>query len=164
MSAFHYLLLSICYEVFYLLNFSLNWQHQLCKNPRPNPDIKTLFTDHTCASTNGARPPPPSNTPLAGPVPKPGAFPPLGVHSVRKHHSFIIDLLLVCMLRQSYSISLNWGFELFHCSLSSQLFLLLQVPLLDGWQVQVLLYLMLQLPQALQELCRPLVPVSCLNA
>ncbi|KAL0331020.1 UNVERIFIED_CONTAM: protein TPR3 [Sesamum angustifolium] len=33
-----------------LINQSLNWQHQLCKNPRPNPDIKTLFTDHTCAS------------------------------------------------------------------------------------------------------------------
>ncbi|KAM3264041.1 protein TOPLESS-RELATED PROTEIN 2 isoform X1 [Capsicum annuum] len=64
-----------------LINQSLNWQHQLCKNPRPNPDIKTLFTDHTCASSNGTRPPPPGNTPLAGPVPKPGAFPPLGVHS-----------------------------------------------------------------------------------
>lgn len=64
-----------------LINQSLNWQHQLCKNPRPNPDIKTLFTDHTCASSNGTRPPPPVNTPLAGPVPKPGAFPPLGVHS-----------------------------------------------------------------------------------
>ncbi|XP_060207739.1 protein TOPLESS-RELATED PROTEIN 2-like isoform X1 [Lycium barbarum] len=64
-----------------LINQSLNWQHQLCKNPRPNPDIKTLFTDHTCAASNGARPPPPANTPLAGPVPKPGAFPPLGAHS-----------------------------------------------------------------------------------
>ncbi|XP_055820977.1 protein TOPLESS-RELATED PROTEIN 2-like isoform X2 [Solanum dulcamara] len=64
-----------------LINQSLNWQHQLCKNPRPNPDIKTLFTDHTCASNNGTRPPPPVNTPLAGPVPKPGAFPPLGAHS-----------------------------------------------------------------------------------
>ncbi|XP_069144602.1 protein TOPLESS-RELATED PROTEIN 2-like isoform X4 [Solanum lycopersicum] len=64
-----------------LINQSLNWQHQLCKNPRPNPDIKTLFTDHTCASSNGTRPPPPVNTPLAGPVPKPGAFPPLGAHS-----------------------------------------------------------------------------------
>ncbi|KAJ8527140.1 hypothetical protein K7X08_029617 [Anisodus acutangulus] len=63
-----------------LINQSLNWQHQLCKNPRPNPDIKTLFTDHTCASSNGTRLPPP-NTPLAGPVPKPGAFPPLGAHS-----------------------------------------------------------------------------------
>ncbi|MCD7461676.1 Protein TOPLESS-RELATED PROTEIN 2 [Datura stramonium] len=64
-----------------LINQSLNWQHQLCKNPRPNPDIKTLFTDHTCASSNGTRPPPPTNTPLGGPVPKPGAFPPLGAHS-----------------------------------------------------------------------------------
>ncbi|KAK4338634.1 hypothetical protein RND71_043121 [Anisodus tanguticus] len=63
-----------------LINQSLNWQHQLCKNPRPNPDIKTLFTDHTCASSNGTRPPPP-NTSLAGPVPKPGAFPPIGAHS-----------------------------------------------------------------------------------
>ncbi|KAK4400989.1 protein TOPLESS-RELATED PROTEIN 2 [Sesamum angolense] len=63
-----------------LINQSLNWQHQLCKNPRPNPDIKTLFTDHTCASSNGTRAPPPTNTPLAGPVPKPGVFPPLGGH------------------------------------------------------------------------------------
>ncbi|KAL0324138.1 UNVERIFIED_CONTAM: protein TOPLESS-RELATED PROTEIN 2 [Sesamum calycinum] len=59
---------------------SLNWQHQLCKNPRPNPDIKTLFTDHTCASSNGTRVGPPTNAPLAGPVPKPGVFPPLGGH------------------------------------------------------------------------------------
>nr|5JA5_A Chain A, Protein TPR1 [Oryza sativa] len=36
-----------------LINQSLNWQHQLCKNPRPNPDIKTLFTDHTCTPPNG---------------------------------------------------------------------------------------------------------------
>ncbi|CAK9136065.1 unnamed protein product [Ilex paraguariensis] len=61
-----------------LINQSLNWQHQLCKNPRQNPDIKTLFTDHTCASSNGTRPPPPSNSPLTGPVPKAGAFPPIG--------------------------------------------------------------------------------------
>ncbi|THG22276.1 hypothetical protein TEA_017588 [Camellia sinensis var. sinensis] len=58
----------------------LNWQHQLCKNPRPNPDIKTLFTDHTCASSNGARAPPPTNNPLAGPVPRAGVFPPIGAH------------------------------------------------------------------------------------
>lgn len=63
-------------------SFSLNWQHQLCKNPRPNPDIKTLFTDHTCSPANGARPPPPGNSPLVGPVPKAGVFPPLGGHSV----------------------------------------------------------------------------------
>ncbi|KAA8525101.1 hypothetical protein F0562_007035 [Nyssa sinensis] len=64
-----------------LINQSLNWQHQLCKNPRPNPDIKTLFTDHTCASSNGTRAPPPTNSPLAGPGPKAGAFPPIGAHS-----------------------------------------------------------------------------------
>ncbi|KAL2455703.1 Topless-related protein 1 [Forsythia ovata] len=63
-----------------LINQSLNWQHQLCKNPRPNPDIKTLFTDHTCASSNGTRAPTPANNPLAGPIPKPGVFPPLGAH------------------------------------------------------------------------------------
>ncbi|KAF2288033.1 hypothetical protein GH714_004006 [Hevea brasiliensis] len=63
-------------------NFSLNWQHQLCKNPRPNPDIKTLFTDHSCTPTtaNGARPPPPTNSPIVGPIPKAGAFPPIGAH------------------------------------------------------------------------------------
>ncbi|GER30301.1 TOPLESS-related 2 [Striga asiatica] len=63
-----------------LINQSLNWQHQLCKNPRPNPDIKTLFIDHSCASSNGARAPPPTNNPLEGPVPKPGVFSPLGIH------------------------------------------------------------------------------------
>lgn len=63
-----------------LINQSLNWQHQLCKNPRPNPDIKTLFTDHTCAPNNGARAPPPTNSPLVGPIPKAGAFPPIGAH------------------------------------------------------------------------------------
>ncbi|KAL6002294.1 Protein TOPLESS-RELATED PROTEIN 2 [Asimina triloba] len=64
-----------------LINQSLNWQHQLCKNPRPNPDIKTLFTDHTCSPNNGARPPP-TNNPLVGPIPKAGTFPPIGAHSV----------------------------------------------------------------------------------
>ncbi|KAL5568176.1 hypothetical protein UlMin_024751 [Ulmus minor] len=62
-----------------LINQSLNWQHQLCKNPRPNPDIKTLFTDHSCNPTaNGSRPP--TNSPLVGPIPKAGAFPPIGAH------------------------------------------------------------------------------------
>ncbi|XP_072968974.1 protein TOPLESS-RELATED PROTEIN 2-like [Typha angustifolia] len=67
-----------------LINQSLNWQHQLCKNPRPNPDIKTLFTDHSCAApgpANGARAPPPANGPLVGPIPKSGGFPPIGAHS-----------------------------------------------------------------------------------
>lgn len=67
-----------------LSNFicSLNWQHQLCKNPRPNPDIKTLFVDHSCGQPNGARAPSPANNPLLGPLPKAGGFPPLGAHGV----------------------------------------------------------------------------------
>lgn len=68
------------------LGCSLNWQHQLCKNPRPNPDIKTLFIDHTCGPPNGARAPPPTNNPLVGGLPKGGAFPPLGAHSVCPCH------------------------------------------------------------------------------
>ncbi|KAI5446943.1 Protein tpr3, variant 2, partial [Lathyrus oleraceus] len=63
-----------------LINQSLNWQHQLCKNPRPNPDIKTLFVDHTCGQPNGARAPSPANMPLLGSLPKVGGFPPLGAH------------------------------------------------------------------------------------
>ncbi|KAL9224439.1 hypothetical protein vseg_000469 [Gypsophila vaccaria] len=65
-----------------LINQSLNWQHQLCKNPKPNPDIKTLFIDHTCGPPNGARAPSPVTNPLlnASPIPKAGAFPPLGAH------------------------------------------------------------------------------------
>ncbi|XP_038988989.1 protein TPR3 [Phoenix dactylifera] len=63
-----------------LINQSLNWQHQLCKNPRPNPDIKTLFVDHSCGQPNGARAPSPANNPLLGSIPKAGVFPPLGAH------------------------------------------------------------------------------------
>ncbi|KAK7274710.1 hypothetical protein RIF29_15807 [Crotalaria pallida] len=40
--------------------------HQLCKNPRPNPDIKTLFVDHSCGQPNGARAPSPAGNPLLG--------------------------------------------------------------------------------------------------
>ncbi|XP_038717839.1 protein TOPLESS [Tripterygium wilfordii] len=63
-----------------LINQSLNWQHQLCKNPRPNPDIKTLFVDHSCGQPNGARAPSPASSPLLGSLPKAGGFPPLGAH------------------------------------------------------------------------------------
>ncbi|KAG9138676.1 hypothetical protein Leryth_018567 [Lithospermum erythrorhizon] len=66
-----------------LINQSLNWQHQLCKNPKPNPDIKTLFVDHSCgqSQTNGARTSSPvTNTLFGAAVPKPGGFPPLGAH------------------------------------------------------------------------------------
>ncbi|KAL8117382.1 protein TOPLESS-like [Apium graveolens] len=63
-----------------LINQSLNWQHQLCKNPRPNPDIKTLFVDHSCVQPNGSSAPSPANNPLLGSLPKVGGFPPLGAH------------------------------------------------------------------------------------
>ncbi|KAG6421485.1 hypothetical protein SASPL_118038 [Salvia splendens] len=60
---------------------SLNWQHQLCKSPKPNLDIKTLFVDHSCGQPNGASTPSQSNNPLlGGAVPKPGGFPPLAAH------------------------------------------------------------------------------------
>ncbi|THU43854.1 hypothetical protein C4D60_Mb02t01190 [Musa balbisiana] len=62
-----------------LINQSLNWQHQLCKNPRPNPDIKTLFTDHTCAPPNGARASP-VPVPLAAAPKAAGTYTPLGAH------------------------------------------------------------------------------------
>ncbi|KAJ0079484.1 hypothetical protein Patl1_24405 [Pistacia atlantica] len=62
--------------------FSLNWQHQLCMNSRPNPDIKMLFTDHSCNPTaNGARPPP-TNSPLVGSILEVGAFLPIGAHGI----------------------------------------------------------------------------------
>ncbi|XP_047328825.1 topless-related protein 3-like isoform X2 [Impatiens glandulifera] len=60
-----------------LINQSLNWQHQLCKNPRSNPDIKTLFNDHTCTPPNGALTSAPVTIPAAG-VAKPPIYSPLG--------------------------------------------------------------------------------------
>ncbi|KAJ7977900.1 Topless-related protein [Quillaja saponaria] len=62
-----------------LINQSLNWQHQLCKNPRPNPDIKTLFTDHTCTPSNGPLAPTPVNLPVAA-IAKPAVYTSLGAH------------------------------------------------------------------------------------
>lgn len=76
---------------------SLNWQHQLCKNPRPNPDIKTLFVDHSCGQPNGARAPSPGNNhQLLGSLPKAGGFPSLGAHGVGICTNLII--LLVCFV------------------------------------------------------------------
>lgn len=38
-----------------LINQILNWQHQLCRNPKVDPEIKTLFVDHAGGQPNGAR-------------------------------------------------------------------------------------------------------------
>lgn len=75
--------------------YSLNWQHQLCKNPRPNPDIKTLFVDHSCGQPNGARAPSPANNPLLGSLPKAGGFPNLGAHGVGYQLNWLMSTLLL---------------------------------------------------------------------
>lgn len=89
-------------------NCSLNWQHQLCKNPRPNPDIKTLFVDHSCGQPNNTRAPSPAN-PLLGSVPKAGGFPPLGIHGVHDviycYHFFFFGCLLIGFLTHYRSMS-----------------------------------------------------------
>nr|GLL21246.1 topless-related protein 4 isoform X3 [Ipomoea trifida] len=38
-----------------LINQSLNWQHHLCNNRKPKPQIKTLFADHTCKQQDDAQ-------------------------------------------------------------------------------------------------------------
>ncbi|KAJ4792576.1 Protein TOPLESS [Rhynchospora pubera] len=38
-----------------LINQSLNWQHQCCKNPQTHPEVKTLFVNHSCEQPNGAK-------------------------------------------------------------------------------------------------------------
>lgn len=63
-----------------LINQSLNWQHQLCKNPKLNPEIKTLFVDHSCGQPNSGIAPSPVTNPLIGSMPKIGGFPPIGAH------------------------------------------------------------------------------------
>ncbi|KVI06043.1 CTLH, C-terminal LisH motif-containing protein [Cynara cardunculus var. scolymus] len=59
-----------------LINQSLNWQHQLCKNPKPNPEIKTLFVDHACRQSNAAQAPSPVPNQLMGSVLRVGGFQP----------------------------------------------------------------------------------------
>ncbi|KAG9156649.1 hypothetical protein Leryth_006613 [Lithospermum erythrorhizon] len=66
-----------------MINQGLNWQHHLCKNPRPNPEIKTLFVDHSCGQSqqNAAQTLPPiPNTLFGANVPNPGGFLPLMAH------------------------------------------------------------------------------------
>ncbi|XP_020598905.1 protein TPR2-like isoform X2 [Phalaenopsis equestris] len=64
-----------------IINQSLNWQHQHCKNPHPNPDIKTILADHSCPPTNVSLPVPPINVPLVGPLSKSCPFHRLVAHS-----------------------------------------------------------------------------------
>lgn len=33
---------------------SLNWQHQLCKNPKADPEIKSLLLDHKCGPSSSS--------------------------------------------------------------------------------------------------------------
>ncbi|KAM1774426.1 hypothetical protein ACFX1R_045819 [Malus domestica] len=53
-----------------LINQSLNWQHSLCPNPRQNPDISTLFVDHSCKNSNDSFAQLTANSQLMGSVPK----------------------------------------------------------------------------------------------
>ncbi|PWA72233.1 WUS-interacting protein 2 [Artemisia annua] len=58
-----------------LINQSLNWQHQLCKNQKQNPDIRTLLVDHASPS--------PVTNPLLSVVSKPQpGFVHLGAHGL----------------------------------------------------------------------------------
>lgn len=126
---------------------SLNWQHQLCKNPRPNPDIKTLFVDHTCGPPNGARPAAAVNNPLVGMQGKGGAFPPLGAHSVRNFCSYVVTSStspefhpLICLVLGSSRLSFSLQCHIVVSCHS--LFSLPQLPLpvhwLGGWPVPTL--------------------------
>ncbi|GLJ41790.1 hypothetical protein SUGI_0864890 [Cryptomeria japonica] len=38
-----------------LINQSLNWQHQICKKPTCNLDIRSLFLDHICVPLGGSQ-------------------------------------------------------------------------------------------------------------
>ncbi|XP_068312754.1 topless-related protein 1-like isoform X2 [Pyrus communis] len=53
-----------------LINQSFNWQHSLCPNPRQNPDISTLFVDHSCKNSNDSLAQLTANSQLMGSVPK----------------------------------------------------------------------------------------------
>ncbi|CAN6583703.1 unnamed protein product [Malus baccata var. baccata] len=53
-----------------LINQSLNWQHSLCPNPRQNPDISTLFVDHSCKNSNDSFAQLTAKSQLMGSVPK----------------------------------------------------------------------------------------------
>ncbi|KAF4388353.1 hypothetical protein G4B88_013190 [Cannabis sativa] len=63
-----------------LTNQSLNWQHSLCSNPSQNPDMRTLFIDHSCRSSNDQFPQVnPSNHPISS-APRTDYFHPMAAH------------------------------------------------------------------------------------
>lgn len=130
---------------------SLNWQHQLCKNPRPNPDIKTLFTDHTCTPPNGALAPTPVTLPPAA-VAKPTAYTPLGPHGVWKPFIYFVWFFLFSLfflsilVTYTYILCYWWLMNIFFpfvlCSPFHQLQQpLMLMPWLVGWQMLLLLHL-----------------------
>ncbi|KAL6296689.1 hypothetical protein ACE6H2_004831 [Prunus campanulata] len=61
-----------------LINQSLNWQHSLCSNPRQNPDIRTLFVDHSCKNSNDSFAQLTANNQLMGSVQRVDGFLPMG--------------------------------------------------------------------------------------
>lgn len=63
-----------------LINQSLNWQHSLCSNPRQNPDIRTLFVDHSCKNSNDSFAQLATSNQLVGCPPKLEGFLPMGAN------------------------------------------------------------------------------------
>ncbi|XP_076884506.1 topless-related protein 4-like [Bidens hawaiensis] len=64
-----------------LVNQGLNWQHKLCNNPSPDPDITTLFEDHVCEPSQVVPAPAPApeqasvaNNQIMRPIPRRAAF------------------------------------------------------------------------------------------
>lgn len=113
--------------------YSLNWQHQYCKNNITNPNIKTLFVDHSCGQPNSGRAPSPGNNALLASISRAGGLAALngvsrfiwpGVHSCftlrhlslmkfyacvrslcNKHpHKFQLPLLVGCQLQSLWPI------------------------------------------------------------
>jgi len=60
--------------IFGMHYYSLNWQHSLCGNPGQNPDIRTLFVDHSCRNANHAYPQLAASNHLIASAPKSEGF------------------------------------------------------------------------------------------
>ncbi|KAK3211756.1 hypothetical protein Dsin_016462 [Dipteronia sinensis] len=65
----------------HLMNHSLNWQHSLCVNPLPIPDIKTILVDHKCRNDNGHYAQLAASNHHVGPAPR-SDFLPIGAHGL----------------------------------------------------------------------------------